>query len=103
MNSTQDATPSKQKPKEPEHITSLQATQTSTLSWKGEYTITVAGDLSTITFETESQKPADTLIDCYIRGTVNDWSGELADLEIWKMETNATVTTVGALYTGLTA
>ena len=86
------------KPKEPGTYNLVAGYANINTPWKGEYTITVAGDLSTITFETESQKPADTLIDCYIRGTVNDWSGELADLEIWKMETNATVTTVGTVY-----
>jgi len=66
--------------------------------WKGVYTITVAADLSTITFATETPKPAATLIDAYIRGTVNDWSGDLEALAPWKMETSATVTEKGTIY-----
>lgn len=40
--------------------------------WKGDYTITVAGDLSTITLSTKTPKPDDT-VHIYMRGDMNSW------------------------------
>lgn len=51
--------------------------------WKGDYTITVAGDLSTITLTTDTPEPgADVLPVVYIKGDMNSWK----DDDAWKME-----------------
>ena len=49
--------------------------------WLGDYTITVAGDLSTITLSTETPQPggAPTL---YFRGDMNEWGNP----DDWKLE-----------------
>lgn len=48
--------------------------------WKGDYTITVSGDLSTITLTTETPKPeGDAPV--YVRGDMNSWGTE----EAWQM------------------
>lgn len=42
--------------------------------WKGNYTVTVAGDLSTITLATDTPKPEDAgVIKLYLRGDMNSW------------------------------
>ncbi|MDE6027235.1 MAG: hypothetical protein K2G23_04140, partial [Muribaculaceae bacterium] len=40
--------------------------------WEGDYTITVAGDLSTITLTTDTPKPEGPVA-IYLRGAMNDW------------------------------
>ncbi|MDE6027421.1 MAG: hypothetical protein K2G23_05080, partial [Muribaculaceae bacterium] len=42
--------------------------------WKGDYTITVAADLSTITLTTSTPKPGDdVIIPVFLRGDMNSW------------------------------
>ncbi|MDE5663862.1 MAG: hypothetical protein K2L35_03640 [Muribaculaceae bacterium] len=54
--------------------------------WKGDYTITVAGDLSTITLTTDTKKPeGDTPI--YVRGDMNSWTPE----EAWQLTKDGNV------------
>lgn len=61
--------------------------------WKGDYTITVAGDLSTITLTTDTKKPeGDTPI--YVRGDMNEWGADEAwqltkDGNVYKLELGA--------------
>lgn len=43
--------------------------------WKGDYTITVTGDLSTITLTTETQEVKEPIV-LYLRGSMNDWKAE---------------------------
>ncbi len=45
--------------------------------WKGDYTITVAGDLSTVTLTTETPAPTGPRI-IYVRGDMNGWEPEEA-------------------------
>lgn len=40
--------------------------------WKGDYTITVAGDLSTVTLSTETPAPTGPVL-VYLRGDMNGW------------------------------
>lgn len=55
--------------------------------WKGDYTITVAGDLSTIKLETETKKPEGGAT-IYFRGDMNGWlDGGLEDA--WKFTTKS--------------
>ncbi len=52
--------------------------------WKGDYTVTVAGDLSTITLSTNTPKPTgDTPI--YLRGDMNTWGSDAA----WELKSIA--------------
>ncbi|MDE6409983.1 MAG: hypothetical protein K2K81_07045 [Muribaculaceae bacterium] len=64
----------------------LEAGYTSNIEtpWKGDYTVTVAGDLSTIKLSTETPKPSeDALPEVYLRGDmVEGW----AAVPEWKME-----------------
>ena len=53
--------------------------------WKGDYTVTVAGDLSTITLTTTTPKPDDT-IHIYLRGDMNTW-GSPAEWELKEIAT----------------
>ena len=54
-----------------------------TTPWKGDYTITVAGDLSTITLTTTTPKPSeDTITPVFLRGDMNSWGAP----EEWQME-----------------
>lgn len=49
-------------------------TQNIVAPWKGDYTITVAGDLSTITLTTTTEKPSeDAITPIYFRGDMNGW------------------------------
>ncbi len=51
--------------------------------WKGDYTITVAADLSIITLTTNTPKPSeDALPEIYFRGDMNSWNPEAA----WQFE-----------------
>ncbi|MDE5791431.1 MAG: hypothetical protein K2H96_09425 [Muribaculaceae bacterium] len=52
--------------------------------WEGDYTIIVAGDLSTITLLTDTPKPEGPVA-IYLRGTMNDW----AATEEWQMTPTA--------------
>ena len=45
--------------------------------WKGDYTITVAGDLSTITLSTETPEPTGPT-PIYFRGDMNGWNSDAA-------------------------
>ncbi len=45
--------------------------------WKGDYTITVAGDLSTVTLTTETPAPTGPKL-LYVRGDMNGWGAEEA-------------------------
>lgn len=49
--------------------------------WKGDYTITVSGDLSTITLSTETPKPEGP-VTIYLRGEMNSYGVD----ETWAME-----------------
>lgn len=49
--------------------------------WKGDYTITVSGDLSTITLSTETPKPVGP-VTIYLRGEMNSYGVD----EAWAME-----------------
>lgn len=52
--------------------------------WKGDYTVTVAGDLSTITLSTDTPAPTgETPI--YLRGDMNTWGTE----EAWELKSIA--------------
>ena len=51
--------------------------------WKGDYTIVVAGDLSTITLTTTTPKPTEAK-EIFLRGSMNDWGAP----ELWRMNTN---------------
>lgn len=44
--------------------------------WTGEWTVVVAGDLSTITLTTTTPKPANEGIKLYLRGDMNGWGAE---------------------------
>lgn len=48
--------------------------------WKGNYTITVAGDLSTVTLNTDTPNPGDK-VTLYMMGDMNDW----APADAWKL------------------
>lgn len=48
--------------------------------WKGNYTITVAGDLSTVTLNTDTPNPGDK-VTLYMMGTMNDW----IPADAWKL------------------
>lgn len=48
--------------------------------WKGDYTVVVAGDLSTITLTTDTPKPTGVL-KVYLRGDMNSWGSP----EEWEM------------------
>lgn len=50
--------------------------------WKGDYTITVAGDFSTIVLSTETPEPADMTVYLYIKGGMNGWAAN----DDWKLE-----------------
>lgn len=47
--------------------------------WKGNYTITVAGDLSTVTLNTDTPNPGKVTL--YMMGDMNDW----APADAWKL------------------
>lgn len=49
--------------------------------WKGDYTITVAGDLSTITLTTDTPEPPKAAPEIYFRGDMNSWGAD----EAWKL------------------
>lgn len=51
--------------------------------WKGDYTITVSGDMKTITLTTETPNPGPQLPELYLRGDMNSWGAP----EEWKFET----------------
>ncbi len=54
--------------------------------WKGDYTITVAGDLSTITLSTETPEPTGPT-PIYFRGDMNNWGNDGKEvLDLWKLE-----------------
>ena len=55
--------------------------------WEGDYTITVAGDLSTITLTTTTPNPGGYTA-VYLRGDMNNWGTDAA----WKMSTNDGIT-----------
>lgn len=48
--------------------------------WKGNYTITVAGDLSTVTLNTDTPNPGDK-VTLYMMGDMNGW----ASADAWKL------------------
>lgn len=48
--------------------------------WKGNYTITVAGDLSTVTLNTDTPNPGDK-VTLYMMGNMNGW----APADAWKL------------------
>lgn len=48
--------------------------------WKGNYTITVAGDLSTVTLNTDTPNPGDK-VTLYMMGDMNDW----LPADAWKL------------------
>lgn len=50
--------------------------------WKGNYTVVVAGNLTTITLTTDTPEPAG-FTPVYLRGTMNGWSA----VEEWQMTT----------------
>ena len=56
--------------------------------WKGDYTITVSGDMKTVTLTTTTPKPeGEQLPELYFRGDMNGWGAE----DAWKFEAiNAT-------------
>lgn len=47
--------------------------------WKGDYTVTIAGDLSTVKLETSTPQPGGGY-SVYFRGNMNDWGNVPADL-----------------------
>ncbi|MBD5369860.1 MAG: hypothetical protein HDR80_10295 [Bacteroides sp.] len=50
--------------------------------WKGNYTITVSADLSTITLSTDTPKPDENALpEIYVRGDMNSWGTD----EAWMM------------------
>lgn len=51
--------------------------------WKGEYTLVISGDLTTLTATTTTPEPVG-FATLYLRGAMNNWDN---DLENWKMET----------------
>lgn len=54
--------------------------------WKGDYTVTVAGDLSTITLTTKTPKPTGPT-PIYLRGDMNNWGNDGKEvLDLWKFE-----------------
>ena len=54
--------------------------------WKGDYTITVDGDLKTITLNTNTPKPSDDEITpVYLRGDMNGWGNDAAQRDEWQM------------------
>ncbi len=57
--------------------------------WKGDYTIVIPADLSTITITTTTPKPVG-FTKAYIRGTVNDWLNTPTEdlLATWELKTN---------------
>ncbi len=57
------------------------------LPWRGDWTIKVSSDYSTITLTTTTPDPT-TITDAYVLGTMNEWKA--ADL--WKMTTHDGVT-----------
>ena len=60
--------------------------------WKGKYTVTVAGDLSTITMTTDTPEPTG-YINLFARGDMNGWGdGDEADLLKWQFETSDGIT-----------
>ena len=53
--------------------------------WKGEWTIVVAQDFSTIKMTTTTPKPdPNAKPEVYVRGTVNGWAGDAETLAPWK-------------------
>lgn len=63
--------------------------ENSVLPWKGDWTVRVSPDLSTITVQTNTPKPT-TFADVYIRGVMNSWGAP----DSWKFST-----TDGNVYT----
>lgn len=57
-------------------------TQDIMVPWKGDWTITVPADLSTITVTTTTPKPTGNAV-IYLRGGMNEWGTS----EAWQMET----------------
>lgn len=50
--------------------------------WKGDYTITVSGDMQTITLTTTTPDPGPQAPEIYFRGGMNGWGAE----DAWKFE-----------------
>ncbi len=64
------------------------------LPWEGDWTITVAADYSTMVLTTTTPEPIGFTA-CYLRGGMNSWTEEVADLDAkWRFET-----TDGVVYT----
>lgn len=61
--------------------------------WKGDYTITVAGDLSTITLHTDTPEPPKGATPIFLRGDMNSW-GAPAEWELKPLEGNEGVYTM---------
>lgn len=59
--------------------------------WEGKYTVTVAGDLSTITMTTDTPEPTG-YINLFARGDMNGWGNVEEDLLKWQFETSDGVT-----------
>lgn len=55
--------------------------------WKGDYTITVAGDLSTVTLHTDTPEPPKGATPIFLRGDMNSW-GAPAEWELKPLEGN---------------
>lgn len=54
--------------------------------WKGNYTVVVAGDYSTITLTTDTPEPTGPAV-LYLRGGMNNWGNSAADLTGWQFNT----------------
>lgn len=63
--------------------------------WAGDYTITVAGDLSTIKLSTNTPKPDTSNPELYFLGDMNGWGGQ----DAWKLSEVGSTNDGGVVYT----